>query len=137
MDVEAINRFMAEQFPSAADFGARLDSVGGRAATVHLDVDERHLRPGETVSGPTLMTLADMTTYFALMGELGTSVTGAVTTHLGIHFFHRASLGRLVAEAELVKLGRRSAVAEVRINSANAQGPIAHATVSYALPSVP
>jgi len=133
MDIDGIKRFLAESFPQAVAFGATVERVGNRAATVHLDVSEQHLRPGNTVSGPTLMTLVDLTTYAALMGELG--AVGAVTTHLGIHFLHRASTGRLVAEGELVKVGRRSAVAEVRVTSASSEGPIAHATVSYALPS--
>lgn len=133
MDIEAIERFAVEQFPQMMAFGAAIESVGNRAATLHLDVAERHLRPGDTVSGPTLMTLVDVAFYVAIMGELG--AVGAVTTHLGIHFLNRASTGRLVAEASLLKVGRRSAVGTVEITSANAAGPIAHATVSYALPS--
>lgn len=135
MDKLAIEQFFAEQFPQAIDLGTHIDAVGGGTAMIHLEVDDRHLRPGGTVSGPTLMTLADTATFIAILAELG-PVGLAVTTSLDIHFLRKPTLGRVVARAQLVKVGRRLAVASVTLTSASvAEGPVAIATVTYSLPS--
>ena len=133
MDVAQIERFLDEQFPQARALGASLKSVGGGKATLHIDADDRHLRPGGTVSGPTLMTLADTGAYLALLAEIG-PVALAVTTSLTIHFMRKPPPGRIVTEAEILKLGRRLAVIQVTISAPNVDGPVAHATVTYAIP---
>jgi uncharacterized protein (TIGR00369 family) len=129
---EEVRAFFAEAFPQAK---ATIESVGARRARVRQPVAERHLRPGGTVSGPVLMALADTATYAALLGEIGI-VPLAVTSNLSIAFLRRPKPDRaVVADAELVKVGRRLAVAEVRLYSEGDPDPVAQATVTYAIPA--
>lgn len=134
MTVAEIERFLEEQFPQAVALGATLEGVGQGGATLSIEADERHLRPGGTVSGPTLMTLADTVAYLAILGAVG-PVALAVTTSLNIHFMRKPPPGRIVAEAEILKLGRRLAVIQVTISVQGVDGPVAQATVTYAIPS--
>jgi uncharacterized protein (TIGR00369 family) len=134
MDVAQIERFLDEQFPQARALGATVVSVGGGRASLHIDAGEPHLRPGGTVSGPTLMALADTGAYLALLAEIGPRAL-AVTTSLTIHFMRKPAPGRIVAQAEIMKLGRRLAVIQVTIEAAGVEGPVAHATVTYAIPA--
>ncbi|MCB9594890.1 MAG: PaaI family thioesterase [Sandaracinaceae bacterium] len=112
---------------------ASSDSVGGGAARLRLPLRDGHLRPGPSVSGPTLMTLADTAIYFALLGELGPTLL-AVTTNLNINFMRGCASGEIVADARLLKLGRRLAVGEVSIHPVGSDELIAHATVTYSIP---
>ena len=47
-----------------------VEAVGDGSATVKHEVGSHELRPGGTVSGPVLMTVADMALYVALLGEI-------------------------------------------------------------------
>ena len=105
-------------------------------------VGEEHLRPGGTVSGPTLMTLADTATYLLLVSREGVLATDgkpsaaarSVTTSLAIHFLRRPAAGDVVAEARLLKAGKRLSVVEVFLRSSGSEDAVAHATVTYASP---
>ncbi len=126
-----LQEFLVREFPFTS---MQVETVGDGRACVRMPVLPRHLRPGGTVSGPTLMTLADTAMYMALLGEMGL-VAPAVTTSLTINFLHRPSAGcDLLGEARLLKVGRRLAVDEVFIYSAGQAEPVAHATVTYAIP---
>ena len=93
------------------------------------------LRPGGTVSGPTPMAMADCAIYAALLTAIG-PVALAVTTNLTMNFLRKAPAGSdLVAEATVMKLGRRLAVAEARLRAENGEEIVAHATAAYAIPS--
>lgn len=112
----------------------KVERAGDRAVTVRQKIDERHLRPGGTVSGPTLMALADTSTYLVVLAEIGI-VPLAVTTNLNITFMRKPSPERdVVATAKLLKLGKRLAVAEVGIFSDGSEEMLAHATVTYSIP---
>jgi uncharacterized protein (TIGR00369 family) len=129
--LEEVRTFFADAFPQSK---AIIESVGSKRARVKQPVAERHLRPGGTVSGPVLMALADTATYAALLAEIGI-VPLAVTSNLSIAFLRRPKPARdVVAEAELVKIGRRLAVADVRVYSEGESDPVAHASVTYAIP---
>ena len=91
------------------------------------------LRPGGTLSGPTLMTLADTAMYYLVLAHVG-PVSLAVTSNLTIHFLRRPAPRDLLAEARMLRLGGRSAVGDVVIRSDGDPAPVAHATVAYALP---
>lgn len=105
----------------------------GRAALRFL-VDDAHLRPGGTVSGPSMTLLADAAVYAALLAA-DREATDAVTSNLNISFLKRPTRADLLAEAGLLSLGRRLAVGEVRIRGADGEGEmVAHATVTYARP---
>ena len=107
--------------------------MGGGSARLRLPIREQHLRPGPTVSGPTLMTLADSAMYFALLGELGPTLL-AVTTNLNINFMRGCAEGEIIAAAKILKLGKRLAVGEVSIHPVGSDDLIAHATLTYSIP---
>jgi acyl-coenzyme A thioesterase PaaI-like protein len=90
-------------------------------------------RPGGTVSGPTLMALADCAAWMVIVGQIG-PVALSVTTSLHIDFFRRPELVDLVAEGTLLKLGKRLGVAEVALYSVGNDDLVAKAQVTYSIP---
>ncbi|WP_240480171.1 PaaI family thioesterase [Enhygromyxa salina] len=133
MDTEALARFLAASFPQAATAGFTITALDEGRLTLQLSTDDAHLRPGGTVSGPTMMTLADTATYLLVLAHLG-PVALAVTTNLNIHFMRKPQPGMLRASATLLKLGKRIAVAQVGLHGADPELLYAHATVTYSLP---
>jgi uncharacterized protein (TIGR00369 family) len=132
MSTEEIQRFLKREFPHRP---ITVESVGRGRARLHYEVTAADLRPGRTISGPTMMALADAATYVAILGEKGL-VAGAVTSSLNIHFLRKPVPHRpLRAEATLLKLGTRLAVAEVRITAEGSEELLAQASVTYALPA--
>ena len=98
---------------------------------LRLRSTERHLRPGGTISGPTIFTLADLAFYQLTLSLIG-PVPLAVTTQLNLSFMRRPDPGLLEATATMLKLGRRLAVGDVLIEGE--EGPVAHAQVTYSIP---
>jgi uncharacterized protein (TIGR00369 family) len=135
MDAEALDRFMADAFGRPMNWTIeRVDKDGLR---VRQPVDQGDSRPGGTVSGPTLMSLADGVAYMAVLSRIGPEAL-AVTSNLNINFLRRPRLVDLVVEGSLLKLGRTLAVGEVSLYSDGGdpddmQRPVAHATVTYSL----
>jgi uncharacterized protein (TIGR00369 family) len=132
MNADDLNRFLADAF-------------GGERAFVIDDVDEVRLiarlpavavalRPGATVSGPTLMALADGAAYAQILAHIG-PVALAVTSSLNIAFLRKAERADVIAEASFLKLGRKLAVVDVRIRSDGTADLVAQAVVTYAIPS--
>ena len=108
-----------------------IDAIEEHEMVLRLKTTEEHLRPGGTVSGPTLMMMADTATYMLLLSEIG-PVALAVTTSLTIHFLEKPEAGDLVAKASMLRRGKRSAVVEVTLSTGS--GPVAKATVTYSIP---
>jgi uncharacterized protein (TIGR00369 family) len=94
---------------------------------------EKSLRPGGTISGPTMMGLTDFAMYVAVLASIG-PVPHAVTTNLNINFLRRPAQKDLIAECKLIKLGKRLAVGEVQIYSVGDEDLVAHATTTYSIP---
>src|SRR3712207_5174300 len=118
MSVEELEAFLDREFPQI-HFGGRtyhVESVGPLAARLRMDYHERHIRPGGTISGPAMMTLADVTLYVAILGQIG-PVALAVTTNLSFNFLRKPAQRALIADCRILKLGRRLAVGEVLITS--------------------
>ena len=133
LTAEEVSAFLAEVFPQAAAF-ARIEAVGPMTARVRVPITDRHLRPGGTVSGPTLFTLADTAFYVATMAMIGREAL-TVTTSLTINFLSKPPVSDLVGEARILKLGRLLSVGEVTIwSDGRTDGPVAHASVTYAIP---
>ncbi|MFW5876176.1 MAG: PaaI family thioesterase [Myxococcota bacterium] len=133
MDAAAIEAFLSEHFPQAIGF-VRIEDVADNRVHVRLPIGEQHLRPGGTVSGPSLMTLADTAMYFLVLAHVG-PVALAVTTHLSMDFLRRPQPEvDVLGTADLLKLGRRLAVGTVTLRSEGDPAPVAHASVTYALP---
>ena len=133
MTEEALTAFLAEAFPQVAD-DFRIEALRPEGPVVRLVVAERHLRPGGTVSGPTMFALADVAIYLAVLARIG-PVALAVTTSCAIDFMRRPASGAdLIAEARLLKLGRVLAVGDVLVRSEGQDAPVARASLTYSIP---
>ena len=123
--------FLKQEFPQNK---STIESVGDRSATVRHPVGVAELRPGGTVSGPVMMTVADVALYVAILGEIGI-VPLAVTTSLNINFMRKPASDRdIIGVCKLLKLGKTLAVGEVTIYSEGVDEPVAHAVGTYAIP---
>ena len=128
--------FLAREFPNWGASGLVIEAAWRGGARLRQPYRGAFLRPGGTISGPTMMMLADVAMYVAVLSAIG-PVPLAVTTSLNINFLRRPAPADLVAEAELMKLGRRLAVGQITIRSAvpDAGGDlVAHATSTYSMP---
>jgi uncharacterized protein (TIGR00369 family) len=132
MTAEEISEFMAEFFPQSR-LSIEVEELRDGYLRVRVPTTERYLRPGGTVSGPVLMTLVDTAMYYLVLAMSG-PVALALTTNLNINFLRTPQLGDLIAETEMLKLGKRLAVGQVTVRSAAAEDPVAHATVTYSIP---
>ncbi len=110
-----------------------IEALGKKSARVRFRVARKHLRPGDTVSGPALMALADVAMYAALLGEIGL-VPLAVTTNLNINFLRKPAQKDVIGESKLLKVGKQLAVGEVFIYSEGDPEPVAHVTCTYSIP---
>ncbi|RUS63113.1 PaaI family thioesterase [Pseudorhodobacter sp. E13] len=133
MDQAALTAFLAREFMQVAeDF--TVTHVDDDMLEVRLNVDARHLRPGGTVSGPSMFALADVAMYLAILARIG-PVALAVTTNCSIDFMRKPEAGRaLLAQARLHKLGRVLAVGDVLIRSDGAADVVARASLTYSIP---
>lgn len=109
-------------------------SIDASGVTVRMPFKQQLVRAGGTISGPALMALADTTAYFTTLAFAG-PVVSAATSDLAIHFLSRPAPADVIAKAKLLRLGRRLAVIAVELFSDGSEDLVAHATVSYALPS--
>ncbi|OWJ96327.1 thioesterase [Pseudomonas sp. A46] len=120
----------------ADDIDLRIERLDEAGALARVPFQPRLVRPGGTLSGPTLMALADAAMYAVVLGRLG-KVEMAVTSNLNINFLARPGPVDLLAQARILKLGRRQAVCEVSLYSLGAEDDlVAHVTGTYALPLV-
>ena len=131
--LEAFNALIREELPFAWEQGFRVERLVAGAARVRLPVDQAHLRPGGTVSGPAMMGLADYTMYAVVLSRIGAQKM-AVTTSLNANFLRRPAPRDLIADGRLLKLGRRLAYGEVTICSEGEEEPVCHVTSTYSLP---
>ena len=132
MGVDELNAFFVEAFDGSRSYV--VEHVEPDRLVARQPVESLGLRPGGTVSGPTLMTLADAAAYGLILSHIG-PVALAVTSSLTISFLHRPEPVDVVARAEFLKLGRKLAVVDVRMYSQGRPELIAQATVTYAIPS--
>ncbi len=125
--------FLEEVFPQVrGEFG--IDRLDEDVLIMRLNVQDHHLRPGGTVSGPSMFGLADVAAYVATMSRIGKEAL-AVTTNCSIDFMRKPEAGRdILARAELLKLGRALAVVDVRLWSEGGTEPVARATLTYSIP---
>lgn len=130
MTEQELQQFLEKAF---FQFPMKVVEVGPMTAVIEQQTKEYNLRPGGTVSGPTLMTLVDTGLYAAILAQIG-PVALAVTTNLNINFLRKPEMGLLRAETRLLKLGKRLAVGEVTITCNNDPNPVAHATGTYSIP---
>lgn len=133
MDKSALETFLKEHFPQVgADFS--VEEVSEQTLTVRLHVTDQHLRPGGTVSGPSMFGLADVGVYLAVLARLG-PVALAVTTNCSIDFMRKPAAGRdLLAHVRILKMGRVLAIGDVLIYSEGVEAAVARANLTYSIP---
>jgi len=123
--------FLEREFPQTP---CRIVSLSEGGATLRHEVGSAELRPGGTVSGPTMMALADVALYVAIMAEVGL-LPMIVTTNLSFNFLRKPAGDRaLIGVCRLLKVGRSLAVGEATLYSEGLDAPVAHAVGSYAIP---
>ncbi|WP_300018952.1 PaaI family thioesterase [uncultured Roseobacter sp.] len=133
MDAAALNTFLDQVFEQVAD-DFTVEEVAPEALTVRLNVSDKHLRPGGTVSGPTLFALADVGAYLMTLARIGPQAL-AVTTNCSIDFMRKPAAGvDLIGKVRLLKLGRQLSVSDVLIYSEGVDAPVARASLTYAIP---
>jgi len=132
LTVGEIVDFLDEVFPQARGLFV-IEEVGPLRARVRMPIDEQHLRPGGTVSGPAMFWLADCAFYVAVLASIGREAQ-AVTSNMNINFMRRPAHCDLIGDARILKLGRRLAVGDVTLWSEGMEQPVAHATTTYAIP---
>ena len=134
LKAEDVEKLIRDGVPMAQDIDFRVERVDEKVAVARVPFSERLVRPGGTLSGPVQMALADAAMYAAVLGTLG-EVQMAVTSNLNINFLRRPGRCDLVATADVMRLGKRNAVCEVRLESVDSDELVAHITGTYALPS--
>lgn len=131
---EEIVAFMASEFPQTKCIVEAVDDKGSTLAH-EIGIDE--LRPGGTVSGPVLMSIADVAIYVAILGKIGI-VPLTVTTSLTINFLRKPSAqARIIANCTLMKVGRTLIVGEVSLYSEGSNDMVAHVVGTYSVPPKP
>ena len=135
LSAEEIERRLTEEFPEAFNpkSGLAILEVWYGGARVRQNAHRYATRPGGTISGPTLMALADVTMYVAILASIGW-VPLAVTANLNINFMKKPAPGPLIGESRLLKVGKRLVVGEVSIRLDGEEDLAAHATATYSIP---
>ena len=109
MSVAELEKFLRDEFPQAFSGGdISIESADGATCLLRQRYSERMLRPGGTVSGPTLMALADFAMYVVLLSAIG-PVGLAVTTNLNINFLRKGPPGQDVLAAAQAVEARQAA----------------------------
>ena len=135
LSAEELERLLSPEFPRLfhREAGIAILKVWDRGALVRQGFHPRALRPGGTISGASMMMLADFTMYVAVLAAIGW-VPGAVTINLNMNFLSKPPPRALEAECRLIKLGRRLAVGEVSMFTEGEEDLVAHATGTYSIP---
>lgn len=133
MDAGELNEFLQNAFEQVAgDFDVQ--DVTENTLRVRLIVSDRHLRPGGTISGPSMFSLADVAAYLMTLSRIGPQAL-AVTTNCSMDFMRKpAAGGDLIAETRLLKLGRVLSVCDILIFSEGEAEPVARASMTYSIP---
>jgi uncharacterized protein (TIGR00369 family) len=133
-DKEGLAAFLDDEFPVTAR------PALGEVAFVKLNHVQMTLqprpemaRPGNIVSGPALMALIDVAAYAVVIAHIG-PVAMAVTHTINVSFLRACRWSTVVADARLIKLGKRLATIDVRLWQDSEEQPIVQSTVGYALP---
>ncbi|MBF9033772.1 hotdog fold thioesterase [Rhodobacterales bacterium HKCCE2091] len=133
MDTGQLTAFLAREFPQVRDDFA-IEDLTADTIRVRMRIVERHLRPGGTVSGPSMFALADVSVYLMILSRIGPEAL-AVTTTSSMDFMRKPAAGvDLLCDCRLLKLGRVLAVGDALIRSEGVEAPVARATLTYSIP---
>ena len=132
MTKKELNDFLEKEFPQV-NKNFEILKVSNKNFSLLMHISSEHLRPGATVSGPTMFLLADVTFYVATLSVIGPkSLT--VTTNCSINFLRKPNEKNLISEARILKLGKTLSVGDVLIYSEDIDEPVAHASLTYSIP---
>ena len=133
LTIPELHDFLSREFPQMEGEFEVLELVPG-GLCMRLITGTQHLRPGGTISGPTMFSLADCAVYLAIIAHVGEEAL-AVTTGASIDFMRKPAAGKmLMAEVQLLKLGRGLAVGDVALRSEGNDAMVARATLTYSRP---
>ena len=136
LNQQQITDLLQQHFPQIQD-EISIDSMNDQEATVRLSVNNRHLRPGNTVSGPSMFLLADVAAYIAILAQVGAR-TQAVTTSAHMDFLRKPQAqADSIATTKDLKIGKQLAVVDVYLYSENDDNMVARAAMTYSLPPIP
>ena len=133
MSPSELHSFLVREFPQSDPEWMRIEAAAYRYCRIRSIIGEGDLRPGGTVSAHTMMSLADTAMYLAVLTTIG-PVPLCLTTSFNISFLRRPDKSDIIAEAKILKLGKRLAVGEVALFSLGVEELVAHATVTYSIP---
>jgi uncharacterized protein (TIGR00369 family) len=136
LTVAEVTQLIEQHFPQLSTNGKLMEilEVNASGSRVRLINNIANIRPGGTVSGPAMFTLADVAVYVAILGRLGESALQAVTTNISLNFLSRPEPADMIAECRLLKVGRRLIVSETELYTEGRAEMVAHVTATYALP---
>jgi uncharacterized protein (TIGR00369 family) len=132
MTINDLKVFLKNVFPQVCD-DFFIEELSQDEITVRLKVSEKHLRPGGTVSGPSMFGLADVCFYLVILANIGPKAL-TVTTNCSIDFMRKPVARDIIAKARLLKLGKSLAVGDVLLFSEGIKKPVAHANITYSIP---
>lgn len=134
LSADRLQELLADYFPHMQEGRFLVEEVEPMQVTVRMPFDDAHLRPGGTISGPSLMALADTGMYMAVLAMIGEQPL-VVTSSLNINFLRKPRPADVIARTTLLRLGRRLAVGEVHMYCEGDEEAVAQATVTYAIPA--
>ena len=133
MTADELASFFTKAFPQSSEADHRFETLEPNFLRIRLEPKPSMLRPGDLISGPTQMALADRAAYAIILAHVG-PVAMAVTSNLNMSFLRAARNAPIFADAKLIKLGRRLATVDVRVWQGEENRLVAQSTVTYALP---
>ena len=124
--------FLEKEFPQVSN-NFKILNTKPNSLSMLMHISDEHLRPGGTVSGPTMFLLADVSFYLATLSMIGPkSLT--VTTNCSINFLRKPNISDLISETRVLKIGKTLSVGDVLIYSKGIKEPVAHASLTYSIP---
>lgn len=133
ISMQEFEKIARERVPFIGQLGIEVEQLDKGMARVRIPFRDDFIRPGGTIAGPVLMGLADLAMYGAVLSLIG-RVELAVTINLNINFLRRPHPGDIIAEARILKLGKRLAVGEVALYRDGDEEMVAHVTSTYSIP---
>ena len=131
--IEELTEYVEEIFPQIKDDFEILE-ISKLGSRVRLHVNFKHLRPGNTVSGPSIFYLVDFSTYMAVCANLGKEAL-AVTTNCSLDFMRKPEGDKnLIAVCDLLKVGKSLVFADSKVYSEGSDEPVARANITYSIP---
>jgi len=127
-----LENFLEKEFPQVSN-NFKILNTKPNSLSMLMHISDEHLRPGGTVSGPTMFLLADVSFYLATLSMIGPkSLT--VTTNCSINFLRKPNISDLISERRVLKIGKTLSVGDVLIYSKGIKEPVAHASLTYSIP---